>query len=63
MAHREAKVTLEEAAARQDAVETMMPTFDAILALATDTLGPKSVAKMLREKAALIEMISTRMMH
>ena len=62
-------MTREEIAAQLDAAEfedaaaAMMPTLDAILALATDTWGPADVVKMLREKADLIEMISTRMMH
>ena len=47
----------------EDAATSMMPTLDAILALATDTWGPADVIKMLRQKADLIEMISTRMMH
>ncbi len=47
----------------EDAAGAMMPTLDRILALATDTWGPGDVVKMLREKADLIEMISTRMMH
>ncbi len=53
----------DEAAEHEAAVSSMMPALDAILALATDTWGPKEVTKMLRQKADLIEMISTRMMH
>ena len=62
-------MTREEIAAQldadgfEDAAAAMMPTLDAILALATDTWGPTDVVKMLREKADLIEMISARMMH
>ncbi len=62
-------LTSEQIAANMDADEcedsaaAMMPMFDAILALATDTWGPLEVVKMLREKADLIEAISTRMMH
>ncbi len=56
-------LTPEETEAREEVAAQMMPTLDAILALAADTWGPADVVKMLREKADLIEMISTRRMH
>ena len=58
----EVMLTPDETKDREE-VADMMPMLDAILAMASDTLGPKSVSKMLREKADLIEMISTRRMH
>ncbi len=61
--------TREQIAAQLDADEydddaaAMMPAFDAILAVATDNWGPIKTVRMLRDKADLIEAISTRMMH
>ncbi len=46
-----------------DEVEYMLPTLDAILAIATDAWGPVTVVAMLRDKADCIEAISKRRMH
>ncbi len=46
-----------------DEAEYMLPTLDAILALATNTWGPVTVIAMLRDKADCIEAISKRRMH
>ena len=56
-------LTPDETEDREEVTAMMMPTLDAILALASDTFGPKYVIKMLRDKADLIEAISSRRMH
>ena len=46
-----------------ESMDFMWHTFDVILAVATQELGPVDVVQMLRAKADIIEAISKRRMH
>ena len=46
-----------------ESMDFMLHTFDVILAVATQELGPVDVVQMLRDKADLLEAFSQRRVH